>query len=182
MGIDLFHAEMIVREHLFRPLPETVHLLGRQTVLFGEETARSLLSRYGIFPAASKVVLDTATVGAKAAADRGYITDETFFGMLGVKEIKAIDHSDYEAADVIVDLNQPLPEALEGNADFIFGGSVLDNIFDPATYIKNIGQLLKPGGRLIDQNICSFHHHPYILASPAWYFDYFVGSSGNSEG
>ena len=174
MGITLFHAEMIVREHSFKPLPKTVHLLGRQTVLFNETTALALLSKYGIDSDSIVIEYDTSTVGAQVASENGYITDTTFFRMLGVENIYAIDHSDYEGAEIIVDLNRPIPESIESVADFIFGGSVLDNIFDPATYIKNVNRLLRPGGRLLDQNICSFHHHPYILATPAWFFDYFV--------
>jgi hypothetical protein len=102
------------------------------------------------------------------------ITDSTFFGLLGVRNVRAIDHSTYEGADIILDLNEPLPEPQESSVEFLFGGSVLDNIFDPATYIKNLARLLRPGGRLIDQNLASFHHHAYLLASPAWFFDYFV--------
>jgi SAM-dependent methyltransferase len=174
MSITLFHADLIVREHLYKPLPATVHLLGRQTILFDEETALKLLKRYGIAPVKTEAVLDIATIGAQAMGGRGYITDTTFFRMLSVKEVKAIDHSDYEGAEIIVDLNRPLPDALADSADFIFGGSVLDNIFDPATYIKNITRLLKEGGRLIDHNTYGFHSHPYLLASPAWYYDYYV--------
>jgi SAM-dependent methyltransferase len=177
MGISLLHAELIVRESLFRPLPETVYLLGRQTVLFDKETALRLIKRYDLQPKTNETGIDTITVGAKQAQDRSYITDEGFFRLLGVKNIRAIDHSEYEGADIIVDLNKPLPEKLANSAEFIFCGSVLDNIFDPATYIKNINRLLKPGGRLIDQNICSFHYHPYILVTPAWYFDYFCLNS-----
>jgi len=31
IGYFALHAELIIREHKFRPLPETVHLIGRQT-------------------------------------------------------------------------------------------------------------------------------------------------------
>jgi hypothetical protein len=173
MGISLQHADFIVREHKFRPLPRTVHLLGRQTVLFGYQEALALLERHQVRPAETKVDLDRSTLGA-ITARRDFITDTTFFNLLGVSEVKAIDHSSYEGADIILDLNQPLPAPMEGTVDFLFGGSVLDNIFDPATYIKNLARLLRPHGRLIDQNIASFTYHPYLVVAPAWFFDYFV--------
>lgn len=176
MGINLFHAEMIVREHLYRPLPETIYLIGRQTVLFNKETALALLDRYNITPAKTDIELNATILGVKGVSSKGYITDAAFFQMLGVKKIKAIDHSDYEGADIIIDLNRPLPHSLKNKADFVFGGSVLDNIFDPATYVKNVACLLRPGGRLMDQNICGFYNHPYVLVSPAWYYDYFVSN------
>src|SRR5215471_18899596 len=52
------------------------------------------------------------------------------------------------------------------SVDFLFGGSVLDNIFDPATYMVNVSKLLRPGGRVFDQNIISQVHHPYLLVTP----------------
>lgn len=173
MGITLFDADIIVQEHCFKPLPETIHLLGRQTVHFSYEQALHLLARHGVAPASVKIEFDNLTRDARISEER-FISDTTFFRLLGVKQVMAIDHSDYEGAEILVDLNCPLPARLEGTAEFIFGGSVLDNVFDPAGYIRNITRLLRPGGRIIDSNACSFSRHAYALASPAWYLDYCV--------
>ena len=173
MGITLYQADLMVQEHLHTPLPRTVHLLGRQTVRFDYAAACRLFARHGLSPTPCEVELDRATLGAQAGAGR-FITDTTFFRMFGVQSVLAIDHSAYEGAEIIADLNRPLPDELKECADFIYGGSVLDNIFDPAAYIRNITQLLRPGGRLVDHNTCSFREHPYIAISPAWYFDYCV--------
>jgi hypothetical protein len=173
MGITLLSAEFIIQEHCYRALPPVIHLLGRQTVCFDYETARSLMYRHGITPANAPMQTDESTRTA-ITGSRSYISDTTFFGMLGVNLVHAIDHSDYEGADILVDLNRPIAPEYEGIADFIFGGSVLDNVFDPACYMRNITRMLRPGGRLIDVNACSFGEHPYLLISPAWYFDYCV--------
>jgi hypothetical protein len=173
MGIAAFHADLIVREHKFRPLPPTVHLLGRQTVQVPFEHLLGLFRQNGVDPLPVDIQIDRATHVAVMSGQE-FITDTTFFGMLGVKEVRAIDHSDFEGADIILDLNLPIPEELAGQVRFLYGGSVLDNVFDPATYVKNVGRLLAPGGRLIDQNLGSFHLHPYSVVSPAWYFDYFT--------
>jgi 2-polyprenyl-3-methyl-5-hydroxy-6-metoxy-1,4-benzoquinol methylase len=66
--------------------------------------------------------------------------------------VKAVDVSPYEGAEVIHDLNQPLPDRLRGTADFIVDGSVLDNVFDPATGLRNLTEMLRPGGRLLMSN------------------------------
>jgi len=173
MGIAPFHAEVIIREHKFRPLPKTVHLLGRQTVQLDYAQALRLLEKNGIEPVETQIEFDHSTHLATASGNE-YISDRMFFGLLGVESVRAIDHSDYEGADIILDLNQPIPESLEGSADFLYGGSVLDNIFDPASYLKNMARILRPGGRLIDQNLASFNLHPYVVVSPAWLYDYFV--------
>ena len=173
MGISLLHAELIIREHKFRPLPETVHLIGRQTVHLSYSRTIEILHEHGLIPAPVPIDVDRTTSYA-IAAGQDFISDQTFFGLLGVMHVRAIDHSDFEGADIILDLNNPIPAEFAGTAQFVYGGSVLDNVFDPAAYIRNIARLMAPGARLIDQNIASFHFHPYLIASPAWYFDYFV--------
>jgi hypothetical protein len=173
VGISALHAELIIREHKFRSLPKIVHLLGRQTVDLNHQQMLAILDKHGIKPSAVPIEIDRIT-SAAVGSGRDLISDTTFFRLLGVEKIRAIDHSNFEGADIILDLNKPIPPELAGTALFVFGGSVLDNVFDPAAYIKNIARLMAPSGRLIDQNIASFHFHPYVIASPAWYFDYFI--------
>jgi hypothetical protein len=173
MGITPLHARLIVLEHKRRPLPPTVHLLGRQTVYLTVESAGMLIRACGIEPQDASIELDVETRGA-AALHGEFVSDRMFFAMLGVKKVIAIDHTDYEGAEVIIDLNVPLPELHMNSVDFLFGGSVLDNIFDPATYMVNVSKLLRPGGRVFDQNVISQVHHPYLLVTPAWLLDYYV--------
>jgi hypothetical protein len=173
MGITPFHADLIVREHRRKKLPETVHLLGRQTVLLTLTQALGLIRAAGVEPATTAIEIDRETHGA-LVAQQEFISDRGFFGLLGVREVRAIDYTDYEGADIILDLTKPLPASHDATVDFVFGGSVLDNIFDPATYLRNVSRLLRPGGRLFEQDVISQHHHPYCLITPAWVFDYFV--------
>jgi len=173
MGITLFDADMIVQEHRYKPLPPTVHLLGRQTIYFDYSAAKRLFTLHGLTAKDVSVEIDRTTLGAQNGSEP-HITDTTFFRMLGVENVIAIDHSDYEGAELIVDLNQPLPKELEGSADFIFGGSVLDNVFDPAGYLRNVNRLLRAGGRLFDSNTYCFSRSAYALQSPAWYWNYCV--------
>jgi hypothetical protein len=171
MGIHQQHAIMIIKEHLYRPLPKRVHLLGRQSIDFDYPTAVGLCRAWGWEPRPVEVQLDRTT---DLGETRGYISDKTFFQMPGAEEVLAIDHSDYEGAELIVDLNKPIADELMGIADFIFGGSVCDNVFDPAGYVRNISRLLKIGGRFLDQNIAVDHYRPYVILPAQWYFDYFL--------
>src|SRR5258708_27278946 len=109
MGITPLHARLIVLEHKRRPLPPTVHLLGRQTVYLTVEGAGKLIRACGVEPHEASVELDVETRGA-AANQSGFVSDRMFFAMLGVKNVIAIDHTDYEGAEVIIDLNVPLSE------------------------------------------------------------------------
>jgi SAM-dependent methyltransferase len=173
MGIDYHHAALLIREHSFRPLPETVHLIGRQTIRLTFTQVMDLCEQCGVTPVTTDIEVDRVTVNAKASA-QDYMTDGTFFRMLGVRNVRVIDHSAYECADIILNLNEKIPWRYRKSADFVFGGSVCDNVFDPARYLKNVASLLKPGARLIDQNIITNHYHPYAMLPPQWYMDYFV--------
>src|SRR5690606_6136172 len=103
-----------------------------------------------------------------------YIRDDEFFQLLGLPKIKALDVSDYEGADIVHDLTIPIPKQLESSADFILGGSTLDNVFDPAAVLRNIARLLKPGGRLVSVNVASNHYEQYTIITLLWLQDYLV--------
>lgn len=176
MGISLTMANIIVNEHLYKPLPKTVHTLGRQSITFDYEAAKSLCHTYGITSADHKVELEYKTRRGISSAEDGnpLIADTTFFGMLGVEQIHAVDHLSDEGADIIWDLNQPVPDELCETADFIIDGSTADNVFAPNVLLQNISKMLKPGGRAISTNVAGTYRWAYIMLSPIWFFDYYV--------
>ena len=71
---------------------------------------------------------------------------ETFFKALGSKEIHALDYSDFEGADIIHDLNCPIPEALREKFDCIVDGGTSEHIFNFPQNIMNIMEMIKVGG------------------------------------
>lgn len=172
MAIPQPLAEFICAEHHWQALPKKILLLGRQTMPFNEESLRQLGKKWGLEPI--DVQSDNYTTSAINNTDDSFVTDECFFRMLGVNEIHALDHSDFEGADIIADICKPLPEELEGQFEFIFNGSTLDNVFDTAMAIKNIGRLLKPGGRVIHIETATTTRFSYNAISPSWFFDYYA--------
>src|SRR6516165_3989176 len=104
MGITPLHARLIIEEHKRRALPSTVHLLGRQTVYLTVEGAEKLIRACGVRPVETLFELDKETRGS-AAQHGKLISDRMFFSMLGVEKVLAIDHTDYEGAEIIIDLN-----------------------------------------------------------------------------
>lgn len=170
MGIEYRVANVIVREHAYRPITGDVYLLGRQTMYFPPEMALGMLKEAGLPAPAIDFHPESRTRLAKSE----YISDDDFFRLLGVPAIKAIDVSDYEGADIVHDLTVPIPDRLEGVADFILDGSTLDNVFDPATVLRNVARLLKPGGRLVGVNVASNTHCPYIIPTAHLLLEYFI--------
>ena len=176
LGRDIVNA--IVREHTYKPISGEVLLIGRQTVNLNPFQALKLVASHGIDVSGAKaenLKINTETINrSRAASGKEIISDGALFSLLGVDRIKALDHSDYEAAEVIHNLTTPVPENLKGCADFIVDGSTLDNTFNPALTLKNYNDLLRPGGRLLLINSLSNHFDPYTIATPSWFFDYFV--------
>lgn len=174
MGIAPYLAEAIVRECKYRPMRGDVLLLGRQTMLFTPEHARAMLREAGVEPVALPAGEDIIDRRTDLARGRDWIRDDAFFRMLGADRVRAIDYSAYEGAEIVHDLNRPVPAELEAGADFIVDGSTLDNVFDPATCIQSVARMLRPGGRFIANNVGSPHQNPYMIMTPYWLLDFFA--------
>ena len=86
---------------------------------------------------ASQIVTDSDTRRAEGA---GFISDASFFRLFSNATYHCLDVSDYEGAEIVHDLCQDVPENLHEQFDVTVNGSCLDNIFDPATAIKNMSK------------------------------------------
>lgn len=171
MGIEQNVVKIIAREHAWKPITGDVLLLGRQTMFLTPEDAMFLIRECGITVAEPE---SFAADNQTRQASPSNIRDDEFFRLLGVPKIKALDVSDYEGADIVHDLTTPIPKELEESADFILDGSTLDNVFDPASTLRNMARLLRPGGRLVAINVASNHYGPYTILTPFWLLDYFT--------
>lgn len=174
MGITAPLAEMIIFEHKWRRISGRVLSLGRQTILFGPDTLSNILNKYGFEMRDIDINFDNSTVQAKIDRAESYITDDTFWRSLGVEQFDVMDISNYEGANIIHDLCQPIPSDFEERYDFIFNGSVLDNLFDPAAAMRNMTRMLKTDGRLATAEMASNLAFEYLIYSPDWFFDYYL--------
>lgn len=110
-------------------------MLGRQRVNRAGEVARiqAKLSARGL------------KLEREAIVDGGRYADP-LFRLLGIGDLQVVDLSDYEGADVILDLSQPLPEEHAQRFGFIYDGGTTEHIFDTVSAFRNIDRMLKPGG------------------------------------
>ena len=89
---------------------------------------------------------DMGLTHADLEQDDGYA--ETFFKALGAEEVISLDVSDFEGATLLHDLNDPVPDDLQGQWDLVYDGGTTEHIFDVARCMDNLNLLLADGGVL----------------------------------
>jgi hypothetical protein len=151
-------------------------LLGRQTIHIHPSGLNAIFAEVGVTPQPVPDDIDVMTREARVHEEgTPRMSDTAFFAAFGVKRLRAIDHDNFEGADIILDLTRRIPAEAEGIADFIFDGSVMDNVFNPAEAIGNVTRMLRPGGRYFGINMAGTRNAvSYVAFNPYWYFDYFV--------
>ncbi len=172
MAITRHLFRLLIQEHLHKPIVGKVLLLGRQTVHLTPNDAYAVLSEFKLSPhPLAKIELDVNTATGRSY---GFISDKSLFSLLTAAEVLAVDQSSYEGADVILDLCGPIPPEYEGKFDFIYNGSVLDNLFDPAGAMRNVTRLMTAGGVIFHYEGMAHWNPSYIKFLPDWFFDYYA--------
>ncbi len=105
------------------------------------------------------------------------LTDVELFASICDAKVRALDVSDYEGAEIIHDLCDPLPAKLHGCADFIFDGSCLDNISDPAQALRSMSAMLRPMGRILLFEHGTAVQGALVTFSPEWFFNFFAANA-----
>jgi len=96
------------------------------------------------------------------------------FRMFGINNVHAVDYSEYEGADIIMDLNTELPEQYVEKFDVVINGGTLEHVFDVRTAMNNITNLVKPGGFIFHSVPCAgWVDHGFYSFSPTFFLDYY---------
>lgn len=144
-------------------------MIGRQNFFVGRKEWKKLLRR------ARKPVPEAWSsldcfLGAHA---------EPFFQALGATQVNSLDATDYEGADRIHDLNQPVPPSWRETYDAVFDGGSLEHVFQFPTALNNVLQLVRPGGHYLAytpaNNYCG---HGFYQFSPELIWRVFNPANG----
>lgn len=165
----------LIREAKFRPFSGTSCTLGRQTMYMTPEEVLKAFSAEGVNPTSSvQIKIDTQTSSTKGNT----ILDHSFFALLGFDKTFSVDVSDFEGAEMIVNLNKSIESDQENTCDLLVDGSLLDNVFDPVTALRNAARMVRPNGRIIMMNVGNFIPEsgwiPYLMFTGVWFYDYFA--------
>jgi hypothetical protein len=170
LGIDLNSAQLLIRAKANGASFDRVGTMGRQGLHANRPALLSILrnNSYRLDAECQRRLLDPSTVYA-----------EEFFRLLGAKEVIAIDASGYEGAQVVHDMNQPLPEHLASSFDLFLDGGTLEHLFDFRTASKNCMLAVRRGGRFVSVTTANnFCGHGFYQFSPELFYRLLSEQSG----
>jgi SAM-dependent methyltransferase len=168
MGINLAAAKFLLYARQSGVSFDRTLTLGRQNTAFKPAELDAVLRHLPMFPKVDMSAMLEASP---------YI--DPFLRWLGAQQVDAIDYSDYEGANIIHDLNQPVPAELHHRYDLVIDGGTLEHIFNFPTSIKNCMSLVKPGGHLILLTPANnFFGHGLYQFSPELFYRVFTTDNG----
>lgn len=170
MGIDLNSVQLLIRARKDGISFTNMATFGRQRLLGDRDVLVSVLrgSGYDVPVDLARKLRDPATEYA-----------EDFFRLLGAERICAIDFSDFEGAQILHDMNHPIPNSLIDSFDLVLDGGTLEHIFDLPTSLRNAAQMVRPNGWFISltqtNNFCG---HGFYQFSPELFYRFFCLENG----
>jgi len=150
LGVDFAHTIMVGRQ-CFYPNYDT---LERISAVLG-------ISRHAI------AMLKSSQFG------------ESFFTLLGAKQVSSLDASAYEGATYVHDLNLPLPVALLQRFSVVYDGGTLEHVFNFSQALKNCMEMVHVGGHFVQGSVANnFMGHGFWQLSPELLYRVFTPHNG----
>jgi SAM-dependent methyltransferase len=172
MGIGPLEFEFMLWEHKYRPITGEVLTIGKPAVALSSQGLADVLAFCGVPQISSDLELDTTN--SHLPKNLACVTDRALFRSFSNCKVSAVDISDYEGAEIVLDLCSDVPADLHNRFDFIIDAGSLDNIFDPIRALMSMTRMLKPGGRMYIFAWGNSHPTAYLKFSPDWFTDYFA--------
>lgn len=175
MGVPRGVVRLLLEEAKARPFSGSVIQLGKMSIYCTERELRSWAQEQGVALAPG---VEIELSHDPALAQLGCLSDRSFFRLLGFSEVRSCDFSDWEGADVLLDLNGEVPEALAGRFDVVFEAGTIQHVFHLPNVLRNVHRLLKTGGRVIHGMAPSSNHvdHGFYMFSPTLFWDYYTAN------
>jgi hypothetical protein len=172
MGLDAASAKMLLDARVLDDVDFSSTLtLGHQELnLFPNEADRFAAACAGRLQNPS----EAATVLAWGAYADGFL--RTF---LGASDVRALDYSSFEGADIVHDMNVPVPASFDERFDAVIDGGTLEHVYNVPVAWQSCMRMLKVGGRLFlfttANNFCG---HGFYQFSPELFFRLFSADNG----
>jgi hypothetical protein len=154
---------------LIVPYAKFLHASSQRSGAFGRTLTVGRQSNFLTIEHARRLRGVTADVAAAVAADR--FSSTFLLKACGASSVEAIDYSDYEGAERLWNLNEPVPEDWHQQYDVIIDGGTLEHVFQATVALSSLMQMLKPGGRLFLASPTNNHcGHGFYQFSPEFFY------------
>jgi hypothetical protein len=164
LGILYPQAKMLLDAHRAGLKLDPVLMVGRQSLFFHRTDLRQLAK---LCPGK----LESYTWGEYA--------DRFFMECLHTSRPNSLDYSAFEGADILHDLNQPVPDHLKERYNAVIEAGTLEHIFNFPAAIANLMQMTRVGGTIfastVANNLCG---HGFYQFSPELIFRIFSAENG----
>jgi hypothetical protein len=145
-------------------------MIGRQALHF---TRRGLEDVFKSF----RAPVDSSQLDAMYDKSEGYA--EPLLRHLGGREVHSFDHSEYEGASHLHDMNREVPEHFKGRYTTVLDGGSLEHVFNFPVAIKNCMEMLAVGGHYLAITPANnFLGHGFYQFSPELFFSVFTRENG----
>jgi hypothetical protein len=142
--------------------------LGRPHMLLTRAETRKLLRGHGYTP----IDRDIEAICSEKYADQ-------FFRFMGCDDIKYLDYSDFEGADIVHDLNLPVDPKHWNAYSCVVEGGTIEHIFNFPTVIDNCMKMALVGGHVLSFNVANnWLGHGFYQFSPELFFNTFCKKNG----
>ncbi len=141
-------------------------MIGRQSFWPGEDALRAVFATLGVDADAAAFVRDNPF-------------GEGFFRLLGAQEVLSVDYSEYEAADIIHDMNAPIPANLHERFSVVHDGGTIEHVFNVYQAFKNCMEMVRLNGHFTQVNAANnYMGHGFWQISPEMIFRAFSDENG----
>jgi len=158
MGLDINAVQFLIDARAQGVQLGKVLTVGKQHLNVYPAKMARVFSEHGIVP------------GPYGEGTAGNFADPCFRN-LGAQSVESIDFSDFEGAEFVHDLNQPIGGSLKERFDTVYDGGTLEHIFNFPVALKNCMEMVKVGGALFihtaANNWCG---HGFYQFSPELFF------------
>jgi SAM-dependent methyltransferase len=162
--------------------------LGTQDLAFTYSQAEAFLTARGI-PYREVPLPERRTTNSFAYVShadwwqyKDFIHQETLVRLLGLskEQLFTLDSDDYEHADIIHDLNQPIPHHF-GQFDLIVNQGTLEHVFDIRQALWNLSDLTRVGGQVVHMAPAAFLNHGFYNFNALLFADFYRQSGWIEE-
>ena len=188
MGINSFIAHSFLASEREKPiLSQTKFLLGgRQTIFLEENQIKLIASKYKKDAQSidNKFSKHSLNIDKDTLRTKNGITDNAFFSILFGNKPDSIDATNYEKANLIVDLNvfpqqkkifrREFNKKSTRDFDYVYDGGVLDNVWNPSNAMMNLVSRIKPKGRIINWAVGTNWPGIMCAISPEWLLGFYA--------